>query len=63
MSRSSTRPLHGETRPAAVAQPAWRLRGPVPPRGQPGAAWKWLLAVAVLVQAAWILALLAMAIR
>ena len=52
-----------EDRPAAAARPSWRLDEAVPAAGPPGPAWKWLLAVAVLAQAAWIFALLAMAIR
>ena len=50
-----------ETRSPAAARPAWRLADPVPEDGPPGRAWKRLLAAAVVAQAAWILALLAMA--
>jgi hypothetical protein len=42
---------------------AWRLPEPVPPAGPPGAIRKWLLAAAVVAEAAWILALIAMAVR
>ncbi len=48
---------------SAAAKPAWRLREPVLQPGPPRSAWKWFLAAAVFVQAAWIIALIAMATR
>jgi len=52
-----------ESRSSAAAKPAWRLADPLPKSGPPGRAWKWLLAVAILTQAAWIAALVMMATR
>jgi hypothetical protein len=48
-------------RPAPEAVPAWRLSEPVPPPGSPSPILKWLLAAIILIQAAWIIALIAMA--
>ncbi len=47
----------------AAAKPAWRLADPVPAHGPLGPAWKWLLAAAVLMQTAWIVALVVMATK
>jgi hypothetical protein len=52
-----------ELQSSAAAKPAWRLPEPHPAAAPPGAAWKWLLAAAIVVQAAWILALVVMATR
>ncbi len=46
-----------------AARPAWRLPEPVPKAGPPGPIWKFLLAAAILVQVAWIVALIVMATR
>ena len=60
MSRPASRPtIDREDRPAA--KPVWRLAEPVAAQRPPGPVWKWLLAAAVLLQAAWIVALVVMA--
>jgi len=46
-----------------TARPGWRLPEPVPQIQPPGAAAKPLLGAAIAVQAAWVIALLAMALR
>jgi hypothetical protein len=53
----------GATQDRPAAKPAWRLPGPLPKAGPPGPIWKWLLLAAIVVQAAWIVALAVMAIR
>lgn len=50
-----------ESQISTAEKPAWRLAEPVPQPGPPGPAWKWLLAAAVVAQAAWVIALIAMA--
>ena len=60
MVRPASRPKSARENRSA-AKPAWRLAEAVPERGPPGPAWKWLLAAAIFVQAAWIIALVAMA--
>ena len=58
--------LHTPTtqdRPATAVKQGWRLPEPAPTSSPPGSAWKWLLAAAIVLQAAWIIALAAMAAR
>ncbi|MGO9114581.1 MAG: hypothetical protein ACLP9L_35645 [Thermoguttaceae bacterium] len=62
MPRPASR-LTSDREDGPAAKQAWRLAERVPAAGPPGPAWKWLLAVAVVAQAAWIIALVAMATR
>ena len=48
---------------AAAVKPSWRLPEAVPDLGPPAAWWKGLLIVAVFLQVAWVIALVAMATR
>jgi hypothetical protein len=50
-------------RAAEAAPPAWRLPEVPPQPGPPGIIWKWLLAAVIVLQAAWIAALVWMAWR
>ncbi len=63
MPRPSARPTSDRERSATVSKPAWRLPEAVPQPGPPGINWKLLLAAAIVLQAAWIIALVIMAMR
>jgi hypothetical protein len=56
-------PVPRKKEPPISAKPAWQLAGPVAQPRPAGAAWKCLLAVAVALQAAWIVALVVMAMK
>jgi hypothetical protein len=56
-------PVPRKKEPPTSAKPAWQLAGPVVQPGSAGPAWKCLFAVAVVLQAAWIVALMVMAMR
>jgi hypothetical protein len=62
MSRPVSRPTSDRANRSA-AKPAWRLPELVPQAGPPGPIWKFLLAATILVQVAWIVALIVMATK